>query len=67
MWGCVVFGLVCLGAAYTAFTGLETLTDTKEREDALGFAWFWVFLFGVAAVFGVLSWMMKTGRLGEGE
>jgi hypothetical protein len=67
MWACVVFGLVCLGVAYSGFTGLQTLTDPVEREASLGYAWFWTFLFLVAAVFGVLSWMMKTGRLGELE
>jgi len=67
MWGCVVFGMVCLAAAYTAFSGLETLTDPAQRDETVGYAWFWLFLFAIAAVFGVLSWMMKTGRLGPVE
>src|SRR5579871_1135758 len=65
MWGCIVFALVCLSVAYNGFSALETLTDPGEREMSLGYAWFWTFLFAVAAVFGVLSWMIKTGRLRE--
>jgi hypothetical protein len=63
MWGCVVFGLVCLGFAYNGFSALPTLTDSAERELSLGYAWFWTFLFAVAAAFGVLSWMIKTGKI----
>jgi hypothetical protein len=65
MWGCVVFALVCYGVAFTGFTALGSLTDASEREMSVGYAWFWTFLGVVATVFGVLSWMMKTGRLGE--
>jgi hypothetical protein len=67
MWGCVIFGVVCVSAAYTAFSSLQTLTDPAEREMATGYAWFYTFLFCVAAVFGVLSWMMKKGKLGTPE
>jgi hypothetical protein len=67
MWLCAVFALVCFSVALTAFSGLQTLTDPSEREISLGYGWFWAFLGGVATVFGVLSWMMKTGRLGASE
>jgi hypothetical protein len=63
MWGSVVFALICLGVAYQGFTAAQTLTDSAERELSLGYAWFWTFLFAVAAVFGVLSWMIKTGKI----
>ncbi len=65
MWLCVVFGLVCLGFAYNGFSSLTTLTDQVERELSLGYAWFWTFLFGVALAFGILSWMIKAGKLGN--
>jgi hypothetical protein len=67
MWMCVAFGLVCLGFAYQGFAALQTLTDTGERELSLCYAWFWTFLFAVAAVFGVLSWMIKAGRIRSGD
>jgi hypothetical protein len=34
---------------------------------SLGYGWFWIFLFCIAALFGVLSWLMKTGKLGNSE
>jgi hypothetical protein len=65
MWMCVAFALVCAGFAYNGFVGAQTLTDSAERELSLGYAWFWTFLFAVAAVFGVLSWLIKVGKIGS--
>jgi hypothetical protein len=65
MWGCVVFALLCLGFAYHGFAALETLSDSAERELSLGYAWFWTFLAAVAVAFGVLSWMIKAGKIGS--
>ena len=67
VWLCAAFALMCAGFAFTAFTGLATLTDAAERDVSLGYAWFWTFLFCVAAVFGVLSWLIKVGKLGNPE
>ena len=65
MWMCAVFGLVCFGFAFNGFSALPSITDAAERDLTLGYAWFWAFLGGVAAVFGVLSWMIKEGKLGD--
>jgi hypothetical protein len=65
MWGCVAFALLCAGFAYHGFAGVLTLTDSADRELSLGYAWFWTFLFAVAALFGVLSWMIKAGKIGS--
>jgi hypothetical protein len=67
VWLCAAFALICLGFAYTAFSGLATLTDSAEREMSLGYGWFWTFLFCIAALFGVLSWLMKAGKLGNSQ
>ena len=67
MWLCVIFGLGCLYAAFRGFSALETLTDPQEREASLGYAWFYSFLFLVSALFGVLSWMMKEGKIRHPE
>jgi len=64
VWFCAVFGLVCAGAALTTLTGAPSLPDAAEREASYGYAAFWGFLALVAAVFGVLSWMMAKGKLG---
>ena len=65
MWMCAVFGLVCFGFAFNGFSALSSLADAEERELTLGYASFWAFLGGVAVVFGILSWMIKEGKLGD--
>jgi hypothetical protein len=64
MWLCAAFATVCFVFAMKGFTGLGDAADAAERELITGYAWYWTFLGVVALVFGVLSWMMKTGRLG---
>ena len=67
VWLCAAFGLICLGAAMTAFSGGASLTDAAEREASYGYAAFYGFLALVAALFGVLSWMIAKGKLGPVE
>ena len=67
VWLCVVFGLICLGAALTAFSGAASVPDAAEREASYGYAAFYGFLALVAALFGVLSWMIAKGKLGPVE
>ncbi len=67
MWLCAAFALICLGAAITAFTGATSLPEGTERSDSFGYAAFYGFLALVAAVFGVLSWMIAKGKLGPVE
>jgi hypothetical protein len=65
VWMCAAFGAVCLGFALKGFAGLADAADAAERDLIAGYAWFWTFLAVVAAVFGVLSWMIKEGKLGK--
>ena len=67
MWGCVAFGLVCFSVALTGFSALASITDPVEHDASLGYAWFWAFLAAIATVFGILSWMIKEGKLGDSE
>ena len=67
IWMCAVFALVCYGVAYTAFSGLQLLVDVTDREVTVGYAWFWAFLGFIATLFGVLSWMIREGKLGPVE
>ena len=39
--------------------------DPAQREEGVGYAWFWAFLGSLAVIFGVLSWMITRGKLGE--
>ena len=67
LWGCVVFGLVCVGFSLTGFMSLSTIADEADREASLGYAWFWAFLALIAVVFGILSWFIKEGKFGQVE
>jgi len=67
VWLCVAFGLICLGGALTAFSGAASIPDAAEREASYGYAAFYGFLALVAALFGVLSWLMAKGKLGPVE
>ena len=55
MWGAAVFAVMCLGVALQGFTSLDGLAG-EQLEDALGFAWFWLFLGAVGALVGFASW-----------
>ena len=61
----MAFGVVCLGVALNGFAGLADAADPAERDLIAGYAWFWTFLATVALVFGVLSWLIKEGKLGD--
>lgn len=65
MWLCAAFALVCLGFAYSGFSALSTMADEAERELSRGYAWFWVFLSSIGMAFGVLSWAIMKGKLGD--
>jgi hypothetical protein len=65
MWLCAAFALVCFGFAYSGFSALEAMADEAERELSRGYAWFWVFLSVVGIAFGILSWLIKEGKLGD--
>jgi hypothetical protein len=67
MWMCAAFALFCFAFAFNGFSAMSVITDAAEREASQGYAWFWAFLGTVAAVFGVLSWMIKEGKLGDPE
>ena len=64
---CAIFALVCLGFVLSGFFGLDAVTDEAEREASRGYMGFWLFLSAVATVFGVLSWMISKGKLGDPE
>ncbi len=67
VWLCAVFALVCLGFVVSGLQGLDAVTEEAEREASLGYIWYWLFLSAVATVFGVLSWMISKGKLGDPE
>ena len=67
VWLCAAFAVVCLIFAYGGFSSLPQLTDPAQRDASLGYAWYWTFLAAVAAVFGLLSWLIKKGKLGAAE
>ena len=67
MYVCVVFALVSFWFSWSSLSALERLTDQAERDMASGYGWFWLFLGGVATVFGLVSWAMAKGKFGFGD
>ena len=63
MWGAIVLAVFCLGYAFSGFSSLDSVADEAARADARGFAYFWLFLGGVAAVIALAShWMGKRSE-----
>jgi hypothetical protein len=60
-----VFGVICLGFAISGFWSLSEITDPVNAADAKGFAWFWMFLAAIAAVFGGLSWWISRNEAND--
>lgn len=67
IWLCAAFALLCAGFAFTGFSSLATIVDEAERDLSFGYAWFWTFLSAIGVGFGILSWLIKEGKLGEVE
>jgi hypothetical protein len=67
MWLCAVFALVTCGVAFYAFSQVAGLSNQEDRDMARGYALFWGFLGAVGAACGVVSWMIKEGKLGQAE
>jgi hypothetical protein len=61
----LVFGLLCLGVGVYGLWKVREMADAAARSDAVGFAWFWLFLAAVALATSVLSALMAKGRLGR--
>jgi len=67
MWLCAVFSLVTFGVAVYAYSQVGGLSIQEDRDMAQGYALFWGFLGAVGAACGVVSWMIKEGKLGPME
>lgn len=63
-WASLVFALLCIAYGGFGFSSIDASMSDAAREDARGFAWFWLFLGGIGVVFALLSWLMLRGKLG---
>ena len=62
----VIFAAGCLAFAVTGFLSLRDISDPVQAADARGYAWFWMFLAGVAVAFGLASrWIAQTQKKDE--
>jgi ABC-type branched-subunit amino acid transport system permease subunit len=58
-----IFATICFGVAAKGFLSMESITDPTVLADARGFAWFWIFLGGIATLFGLLgAWLIRTQK-----
>jgi len=63
-WGALVFAVLCIAYAGFGFSSIDASMSDALREDARGYAWFWMFLGGIGAVIAVISWLMLRGKFG---
>jgi len=63
-WASLVFALLCIAYAGFGFSSIDASMSDAAREDARGFAWFWMFLGGIGAAFSIVSWLMLRGTFG---
>jgi hypothetical protein len=55
-WAGLVFAVLCVGFAINGFSQIDAMVDEAARSDARGFAYFFLFLGGVASVSAIVSW-----------
>jgi hypothetical protein len=63
-WASIVFAVLCIGYAGFGFSSIDASMSEELREASRGYAWFWMFLGGIGALFALLSWLMLRGKFG---
>ncbi len=64
MWLSLAFAVLCITYGIVGLTSLDAAATATMREDAHGFAMFWLFLGGIGLVCaGGSWWMLRTGNL----
>ena len=64
MWLAVVFAALCIAYGLVGLTSMDADATAAMREDAHGFAMFWLFLGGVGlACAGGSWWLLRGGNL----
>lgn len=64
MWLSLAFAVLCIVYGVVGLTSLDANAPTTMREDAHGFALFWLFLGAIGLVCAAGSWwMLRTGTL----
>ena len=58
LWLSVVFGVLCLGYGIYGWTEHLNMPTGQEREDARGFAFYFMFLGMVGVAGAIISWIM---------
>lgn len=68
MWLSLAFAVLCITYGIVGLTSLDASATATTREDAHGFAMFWLFLGLIGLVSAVGSWwMLRTGTLPRDE
>jgi len=58
-----ILAVICVGVGLDGFTSLSGIADADRHADAVGYAWFWMFLGLVCALFGVVGWwLLRTQK-----
>ena len=63
-WASLVFAMVCIAYAGFGFSSIDASMSDTLREEARGYAWFWMFLGGIGIATAIVSWLMLRGKFG---
>ena len=62
MWLALAFAALCIAYGLVGFTSIDADATAAMRDDAHGFAFFWLFLGGVGlACAGGSWWLLRSG------
>jgi len=68
LWFSLAFAILCIAYGLVGFNSVDGDATATLREDANGYAMFWLFLGGVGLVCAAGSWwLIRTGADASGE
>ena len=65
LWLSLVLGAACIAYGGYGWLAIDAMPIGEARDDARGFAIFWLFLGAVGVACAVVSWLMMRGTLAE--
>ena len=58
MWLALAFAALCIAYGLVGFNSIDADTAASLRDDARGYAWFWIFMGGIGLACAAGSWWL---------
>jgi len=58
MWLALAFAALCIAYGLVGFNSIDADTAASLRDDARGYAWFWMFMGGIGLACAAGSWWL---------